>query len=213
MRIGRLNLQTKAAEFLYHCLLEMGEQSSNPVLQLLDSSLAIEQNKKYPQGFLQFNDMGWRAYYHCHANNEAINHLFEAEHGHFHIFARLSENPETWSHVAALSIDDMGQPLRWFMVNHWVTGETWLNAPLLLKQIQHIPFNEQSSLLERWILSILAVHEDEINQLLVLRDQGLTNSNSLDIAEELKQDRSFYLLAEQAINLQNKLEMIFGQNK
>ena len=183
----------------------MGEQGSNPVLQLFDSNLDIQQKKKYPEGFLQFNGTGWRAYYHCHATKEDINHLFEAEHGHFHIFIRLTEHPESWAHVVALSIDEMGQPLRWFTVNHWVTGETWLGAPLLLRQLHGIPFMEQNRLLEQWLLSMLALYKNEINELLALRDVAL----DIKLTDgDVKQDREYYLLSEQEIKLQNKLQQV-----
>ena len=188
----------------------MGQQESNPVLQVLNNTLEIQQQKKYPEGLLQFNGTGWRAYYHCHANKEDINHLFEAEHGHFHIFVRLTEQPETWTHVVALSIDDMGQPLRWFMVNHWVTGETWLAAPELATRLQHLPFIKQNSLLEQWILSMVALYCDEINALLNQRDGALSSGGISETEEKFKQDRQYYLLAEQAINLQNKLEQVIG---
>lgn len=184
----------------------MGELKSNPVLQVIEKNFPIEQEKKYPESLLQFNSTGWRAYYHCHANKKDINHLFEAEHGHFHIFLRLTEHPETWTHVVALSIDDMGQPLRWFMVNHWVTGEVWLAAPLLSEKLRDIPFTKQSTLLEQWLLSMVALFKDEITGLLTWRDQVL----DVNGAEEYRQDRQYYLLAEQAINLQNKLEHAIG---
>ena len=201
-----ISLQREAAESLFQCLLEMGKQESNPVLQVLSNNLDIEQQTKYPEGLLQFNGMGWRAYYHCHANKDDINHLFETEHGHFHIFMRLTEKPETWTHVVALSIDDMGQPLRWFMVNHWVTGEVWLAAPLLSEKLQDIPFAEQSSLLEKWLLSMVALFIDEIMGLLSRRDQVLDVNGT----DDYKQDRQHYLLAEQAIKLQDKLEHVIG---
>lgn len=199
-----------AAESLYHCLVELGEQSSNPVLQVLDNTLDILQQKKYPKELLHFNGTGWRAYYHCHTNKDDINHLFDAEHGHFHIFTQLTEHPETWTHVVALSIDEMGQPLRWFMVNHWVTGEKWCDAGTLTTQLQCIAFKEQKTLLERWLLAIVALYKDEIVELLTLRDQSLMFNHSTNNTEENKKNRHYYLLAEQKINLRNKLEQVMS---
>ena len=201
-----ISLQREAAELLFQCLLEMGQQESNPVLQVLSNTLDIEQKRKYPEDLLQFNGMGWRAYYHCHSNKDDINHLFEAEHGHFHIFIRLTEKPVTWTHVVSLSIDDMGQPLRWFMVNHWVTAEDWLAAPLLSEKLQNIPFAEQNTLLEQWLLSMVALFKNEIMGLLISRDKVL----EINGTEGYRQDRQHYLLAEQAIHLQDKLEHIIG---
>ena len=34
-------------------------------------------------------------------------------------------------HLAALSLDVNGQPVRWFTTNRWVTGEHWRPAVLI----------------------------------------------------------------------------------
>lgn len=117
-----------ATESLVACLFEMAEAKTNPVLEIIAQDKALEENKKYPSELLQFNQSGWRAYYHCHPAARAGNHRFNGEHGHFHIFVRIQENPEQWSHLVALAMDNMGQPLGWFTVNHWVTGEEWQSA-------------------------------------------------------------------------------------
>ncbi len=182
----------------------MGEQNSNPVLQVIQDNPHIQQEVKYPAGLLKFNHSGWRAFYHCHSNQNDIQHLFEAEHGHFHIFTPVADQPDTWSHLVALSIDDLGQPLRWFMVNHWVSGEVWLTADLLEQQMQKAPFAKQTSILEQWLLSMLVVYQAEIVSLLRQRDSIIESQND----NTCKQDRGLYLLVEQEIHLQNKLEQL-----
>ncbi len=182
----------------------MGEKQSNPVLEVLNNNPQIKQEVKYPEGFLRFNQAGWRAFYHCHANQKDIKHLFKNEHGHFHIFAPASPQSDNWSHLVALSMDEFGQPIRWFMVNHWVSGETWLEADLLARQLQTIPFAEQTSILEQWLMSMLVVYQSEIFGLLNERDHVIKSKED----EDCKQDRSLYLLAEQEIKLQQKLEQL-----
>ena len=83
-----------AAESLLACLLEMADAKTNAVLQVINPDLPLEENKKYPDGLLQFNQSGWRAYYHCHPAARAGNHRFKGEHGHFHIFVRTQNKPE-----------------------------------------------------------------------------------------------------------------------
>ena len=190
-----------AIESLCNTLLDMGEQQTNPVLQILNGSEHIERDVKYPKDLLRFNQTQWRAYYHCHSNDNDIQHLFNEEHGHFHIFAPIDKT-NSWSHLVALSIDSMGQPLRWFMVNHWVCGETWLDADSLQQSMENIPFAKQTTVIEKWLLSMVAVFQTEITSLLNKRD-NIVNNN-----DQFKKNKSYYLLAEQKVNLQNKLESL-----
>jgi len=178
----------------------MGEQKTNPVLQAIDNSPEIEQEKKYPEGLLQFKDKNWQAFYHCHSTAKDIQHLFETEHGHFHIFVKVSEQPVKWSHVVALSMDELGQPLRWFMVNHWVSGETWLESNLFDDLLKYIPYKDQDSVLAQWLMVMLDLYKPEIKELLKKRDAALSGLDS----EQCLKDRALYLLAEKNINLKEK---------
>lgn len=182
----------------------MGEADSNPVLQAIADANPVVEEVKYPKGHLHFNGTGWRAYYHTHANHPDIHPLFAAEHGHFHIFVRVDETSDRWTHLVALSMDAFGQPLRWFMVNHWVTGETWLEANPLSALTENIPYQKQDSLLEQWLLCMLDIYKTEISGLLLKRDQqpGINDDRQ-------RQNRDVYLLTEEKIDLQQKLEHIF----
>ena len=201
----------------------MAEAETNPVLQVIPENLVIEENKKYPAGLLQFNHLGWRAYYHCHPASRAGNHRFNGEHGHFHIFVRIKEKPESeqWSHLVALAMDHMGQPLGWFTVNHWVTGETWQDSDILSRHLESIPYEQlehlksnktKINIVERWLLSLLAVSRDKVKNVLFERDiilkQKQLNQTELDI----KQDKGIYLLSEIPINLMDLLKKSADEN-
>ena len=201
---------TDAAESLLASLLEMAELESNPVLQVIDTATPLQVNKKYPTGLLQFNQTGWRAYYHCHPASRAGNHRFKGEHGHFHIFVRLentADKTEQWSHLAALAMDNMGQPLGWFTVNQWVTGETWQSAATLIPLLKGVPYDKQISLIEGWLLSLVVLSRDVIIQALQMRDMLLEKRQLSSSKEDydIKQDKELYLLSETSINLQDLL--------
>ena len=215
---------TDASEFLLASLLEMAELESNPVLQIIDPATPLQVNKKYPAGSLQFNQTGWRAYYHCHPASRAGNHRFKGEHGHFHIFVRLentadkTENKtEKWSHLAALAMDNMGQPIGWFTVNQWVTGETWKSADTLIPLLKSVPYEKQTSLVESWLLSLVTLSRDIIIQVLQTRDtileQKQLNFNKKNTAENyaIQQDKELYLLSEASINLAELLRANLGE--
>jgi len=202
---------TAAAESLLASLLEMAELESNPVLQVIDSAMPLQVNKKYPTELLQFNQNGWRAYYHCHPASRAGNHRFKGEHGHFHIFVRLentADKTEKWSHLAALAMDNMGQPLGWFTVNQWVTGETWQSAATLIQLLKSVPYDKQTSLIEGWLLSLVVLSREVIIQVLQMRDMLLEKRQLSSSKEDydIKQDKELYLLSEASINLQKLLE-------
>ena len=198
-----------AADSLIACLLEMAEAETNPVLQVINTDKPLEENKKYPAQLLQFSQTGWRAYYHCHPVTRTGNHRFQGEHGHFHIFIRTQNEPEKWSHLVALAMDNMGQPLGWFTVNHWVTGETWENAETLVKYLDSIPYDNPglSKSVERWLLSILAVSRDKVINVLYERDKILKQKQLNQNEPDIKQDKGIYLLSEMSINLMNLLKI------
>ena len=196
-----------AAESLVTCLFEMAEAKTNPVLEIIDKDNPLEENKKYPAKLLQFNQTGWRAYYHCHPAARAGNHRFKGEHGHFHIFVRIQNKPEKWSHMIALAMDNMGQPLGWFTVNHWVTGEEWESARVLTGYLNNIPYDKPESLVERWLLSLLGLSCDTVSTLIHERD-NILNQHEITIKEqEVKQNKALYLLSETPINLKQLLNI------
>lgn len=189
------------------CLLEMAEAETNPVLEIIDQGKPLEENKKYPVGLLQFNQTGWRAYYHCHPASRAGNHRFKGEHGHFHIFVRTHTKPETWSHMAALAIDHMGQPLGWFTVNHWVTGEAWESASVLVEYLKTIPYDTQNTLVESWLLSLLDLSCDSVVTVLQERDEIIKLKQNETEDLDIKKDKELYLLSETSINLKELLDI------
>lgn len=194
-----------ATESLISCLLQMAETETNPVLEVIDLETPLKENKKYPAGLLSFNQTGWRAYYHCHPASRAGNHRFKGEHGHFHIFVRTQAEPDVWAHVVALAMDNMGQPIGWFTVNHWVTGEEWQSESILSACLKHSDYEQQESLVEKWLLSILAVSHKQIRALLIERDRIIANKCIGSSLDETLMNKEIYLLSEKKIDLKQLL--------
>lgn len=190
-----------ALDVLASSIESMANQQSNPVLEVIPASAPIIEDKKYPEsGLLTFHDSAWRAYYHCHPpvrKPQQRKHRFEGEHGHFHLFTQLAGN--TWSHLAALAMDNMGQPLGWFTVNQWVTGEQWGKREELIKRLQAIELQENGSVLESWIMAFISLSTETIIELLKQRDEliaGYDANEKIIEKEEIKQNRGIYLLSE-----------------
>lgn len=202
--------QVEAATDLYHCLLEMGEINTNPVLEVIGKPGEIMQGKKYPADYLKFNNQNIRAYYHCHAEP----YLRDNEHGHFHIF--ISDNTHAknteWFHLSALSMDSMGQPLKWIMMNNWVTGGPWLNESTFEQFWQKLHKNQAGSynLAEKWLLNMVVLYQDVLFQLMNSRDITISkHTKNCDIRVFL-QDRNQYDLGEIPIDLKQKLSEILS---
>ena len=212
-------IKSGAAESLVACLFEMAEANSNPVLQVINPDIPLEENKKYPPDLLQFSDSGWRAYYHCHPASRAGNHRFTGEHGHFHLFVQIKKEPAQWSHLAALAMDNMGQPLGWFTVNHWVTGECWGSTDVLIDKLDNIPFLDfykkedrvtNYELVERWLLSFLALSIEKVKIILQQRDENLKKKQSEHGESDVKTDKDIYLLSEIPVNISTLLNIYEG---
>jgi len=193
-------LKETATQSHIACLLDMAEAETNPVLQVIPSDSPLKENKKYPPELLQFNGLGWRAYYHCHPASRAGDHRFKGEHGHFHIFVRIKDEPEKWSHFVALAMNNMGQPIGFFTVNQWVTGEEWESAKKLIKYLDDIPFSEQKEVVEMWLLSLLIINRDLIAAVLVERDNIITVKKGQLPDADIKKDKGLYLLSEVALD-------------
>ena len=174
------------------------DTQSNLVLDVLEGQTPHE-NEKFPTGELNFAGSGWRGFYHCHAAADKN----PEEHGHFHLFVCCGE--EQWTHVAALSIDNQGQPRSWFTVNQWVTGANWLSAnkTLLLLDDIHVP--AESGLTEQFLLSMLGLYHDDLSELLFERDRRLTQINAGANMDVTLKNRSVYVLSSQLIVLQERL--------
>jgi len=197
-----------ALEGLYKCLIDFGQIQSNPVLAILPEPDTIEQGMKYPAGNLLFAGAGLRAYYHTHREP----YIRSNEHGHFHIFIsdRPGQDSTDWSHLAALSVDNMGQPQSWFCVNNWVTGGAWLATDRFKPLLQQLLLQDTGSfvLVEQWVFYMLAVYYQKLLSLLAARDAKLNELTATEDVDSILNDRSVYDLAETPVDLLDDLAII-----
>lgn len=193
-----------AALDLLACLQAFGEQGGNPVLALLGPERQLVVDRKYPQPPLSFGAGRWRAYYHHHDGQP----LAPGEHGHFHVFMRAPgpDNGRSWAHLAGLGMDAMGQPLRWFAVNGWVTDDAWLSRAWLRARLAELVPDPGDALLPAWLCAMLGLYLDELDALLDARDRALDAAADGRAPEAVRTDRQLYQLAERPIHLQARLE-------
>jgi len=194
---------------LLHCINQFARKKTNPVIAVLPDNGVVEFDRKYPSPMPSFSGLGIRTYYHCHTSKSRPG----TEHGHFHIFIKIDE--KHWCHLAGLSMDNLGQPIAWFTVNHWVTGETWATADILEQRLKNLLSEDKHklSLVEQWLLSMIRFYQQSINHLLKERDQQLNTYLSEKTLEEVRDDRAIYFLSLHNINLLNDLETYANLSK
>ena len=186
------------AALLFDCIQKMGAHRSNPVLELLRDIPTFVEGGKYPQPPLAFGKDGWRSYYHSHSIADAD----VREHGHFHLFTRKGQG---WAHLAALSMDLEGQPLRWVMTNRWVTGSDLCDRNSLLAAINSLVPSQEPDVLRQWLVSLLKLYQTELGDLLDARDVRIACLLQGRSKDEVLDDRALYELACTPIDLTAKL--------
>ncbi|MDH5360768.1 MAG: hypothetical protein OEX03_09400 [Gammaproteobacteria bacterium] len=190
----------QAAESVYECLLEFGQQCINPALAVIGDAEAFQSGRHYPEPYLDFSAQGLRTYYHSHSHPLQA----EDEHGHFHLFADTGEG--CWTHLAALSMDQQGQSRRWLSTNRWVTDECWKAATGMQGFALPAVDSSKLSLVERWLYAMLILYRQELNQLWQQRDDYLNSiKKETDV---LLEDREHYVLAGQEIDLLQKMQQV-----
>jgi len=196
--------EQQLASRMVECLLDLGEMETNPVLISLQDVKSIKPYQRYPEKPYYFGNKHWRAFYHCH---DAAN-TRPGEHGHYHFFTRLDVNSE-WSHVVALSMNNVGQPISLFTTNLWVTDGTWFDSNLFTQQIKNLYSINNENILTNWLSYALLIFQDEIRALLINRNKQI-NTLSSDSQEAFLMDRSIYTLSETDINLNEQLYKQFN---
>jgi hypothetical protein len=149
----------------------------------------------YPAGDVYDPDSGAQWYYHCHLPPA------DDEHGHFHCFVRPDGKSGPVHHLVAVGVDAYGRLQRLFTVNHWVVGDTWLDAeasvPLLDRFDMQMP--NPSYLTNRWLTAVLRLYSGEIAGLIRARDEKLAahrppegtpalEDRALEVTSELRVD-------------------------
>ena len=198
-----------SAQTLVQCINQFALKDINPVITVLPDNGVLEFDRKYPQPMLTFSGLGLRAYYHCHTSASRP----EIEHGHFHVFIKTDN--EEWSHLAGLSMDNLGQPIQWFTVNHWVTGEKWITADILERQLEKLLMGNKHELMlvEKWLLAMLEFYQQSLNHLLQERDQKINSLLAQKKLEAVLKDHVIYDLSQTKINLLNDLESCANLNE
>ncbi|MCI4440123.1 hypothetical protein [Tibeticola sp.] len=176
----------------------------------LAGARTLEPLRHYPARDVVDPARGTRFYYHAHTS-----HRYPAEeHGHFHLFVYPSGQPSgpDFFHLAGLSLDARGMPLRWFTTNRWVTGERWHSADALLDALPRFAIETRGRLapLARWLTAMVQLYAPQIRALILRRDARIARKLAQTPGEALFEDRRLDVVSECRVSLPQTLAQIAG---
>lgn len=184
----------------------------------------------YPKGDRIDFEGGSQYFYHCHRED------FETEeHGHFHCFIRKAGWPKRWkladisareqysdnpmTHLAAIGINRVGLPIRLFMVNRWVTKESWFEADKMQRLLPRFSAenitnarpktgnqSESWRLVDGWVEALLKVYAPQIAWLYTQRDAAMAqHTKRAASGENPYENRAIEELASIDISLESQV--------
>lgn len=155
----------------------------------------------YPANDLVDKVSGYEFYYHAHSADE----MLDGEHGHFHLFKR---NGQEFHHLIGIALNMQGLPVRLFTTNEWVTGEKFISAETVIKELRHFDMATKGRMgpIARWISACTKLFFVEMQTLIVDRDRKI---NQLEIElGDLKtalDSKKHHVLTESRIDLLGQL--------
>lgn len=160
--------------------------------------------RHYPRGDARDGLHGTQFYYHAHGSRRTL----AAEHGHFHLFVRPDAGG--FHHLAALSLDALGRPLRWFTTNRWVTGEQYRDAAALAPLLDAFTLRCTGRLapLAAWLQALVHLYRPQLGLLLRRRDAMLARHVGGRDLDSVLEDRRLDVLSQTRIDLPARIAQI-----
>lgn len=201
--------------------------TTNKVKNILHYTLkrksSFERMSHYPQGDRIDHQTGTQYFYHCHREN-----YNSTEHGHFHCFIRYKQIPKSikpapladWdryldnpmTHIIAIGMNQLGQPIRLFTVNRWVTSEIWYAAEqskrLLKRYKMTLTQDPYWQVLDKWVEGIIHLFKPQIMWLHQERDKKILDYQIKNTIDNPYMDYDLEELSEIPIDLKQQIEWV-----
>ncbi|MDF1757930.1 MAG: hypothetical protein P1U74_06495 [Legionellaceae bacterium] len=180
--------------------------------------------KHYPLGDRIDFATGGQYFYHCHRENKISN-----EHGHFHCYIRTKFIPKyikplnlppienikhnnKMTHLLAIGMNRLGQPIRLFTVNRWVTSEQWYSARYASNLTKRFKMNlsDESSwrVVDKWLEGILHLFLPQIVWLQKQRDIKVASYKKDLEFKKIFTNKKIEEISEISINLQDQIQWL-----
>lgn len=223
---GNLAIMLPAAEKLIECYQELAQDARH----LLQDFLHGERPRQwahYPEDDVIDRSSGYQYFYHSHAPEDREN---SAEHGHFHLFARLDGEAHAidaaaeqaflqgisaeaatgnTANLLCISLNARGVPTALFTVNRWVTGDQFLSGPATLALLRGFTLQtDEHKLVNRWLKALVQLFWPQIETLMHQRDQTLLRLIAEGKAQPLFDNPMVEVLSECAIDIDQQIGLI-----
>ncbi len=185
-------------------------------------------NAHYPKGDRIDYASGAQYFYHCHREDMDIE-----EHGHFHCFIRRAGWPKSWrladipeadkylnnpmTHVVAIGLNRVGQPIRLFMVNRWVSKECWFDADKMRRLLPRyrlaITKDPHWQVVDCWVEGLIQLFAPQISWLYDARDREMARRVAADPAGDPYHDRQIEEIAALPISLEAQVGWLMQQEQ
>jgi hypothetical protein len=211
---AQLKLCYRAATRLVTSMQALTERDSQVVQTIIAGQDFIEW-QHYPENDVRDTQHASQYFYHAHPG---LQRPF-TEHGHFHLFVHAEElgmrraNPRyspAPAHLLAVSMNALGVPSGFFLVNRWVTKGPWLNyadcvAGLEQFQIKARQSNPQLKQINQFLQALVALYRAPILALLQQRDQIMQKLTATRDRRSVFADRSIEVLCYHPISLMDDI--------
>lgn len=166
----------------------MSNTGKSILYHTLQDNKRHEYMSHYPKGDRIDHQTGAQYFYHCHREN------FEStEHGHFHCFLRYKHIPKhikptpltDWdkhidnpmTHIVSIAMNNLGQPIRLFSVNRWISSEIWYDAKHASNFINRFKMTLTDDpywqILDQWVEAMLHLFAPQISWVYTERDAAI----------------------------------------
>lgn len=224
LSVDHLRRIEKAGALAIECEDALAETQHNVVTEMLRHQGEFTEWKHYPKGDVFDRKSHAQFYYHAHSVDERV----DGEHGHFHTFIRgggisadvqpaalpdfvmPAKRNDLICHIVGISMDIYGQAFRLFTTNRWVTGETWFDAPDVIRLVDgfRIDHTQPSWPTNRWISAMVTVFRPQIEALIHARDIAMTAWAEQHPDETIHDDRNLNVTSEMWISLDEQLDAV-----
>lgn len=191
----------------------------------LQKKIQHEQMIHYPKGDRIDHKTGAQYFYHCHRED------FESsEHGHFHCFLRYPQIPKhikptplsDWdknidnpmTHIVAIAMNNLGQPIRLFTVNRWISSEIWYDAkyaPNIIKRFNMTLTDDPYwQILDQWTEAMIHLFAPQIAWLYSRRDDKIKSIQHDAPNDNAYENQQFEELSSITIDLQQQIQWVIN---
>ena len=179
--------------------------------------------RHYPDGDVYDAEYFSQYYFHDHPMTVAWPEI----QGHFHTFLRLPELEEQGAesahdlltdglqepplcHLIGIGVDAVGQPVRLFTTNRWVTGENRLPAVRLIGLLHRFEIDQThpSWAVNVWITNLLRMFRPQIEGLLIERDRVVAQHAEACPEADPWEDEALEIPSSLAIHLGHQVDAI-----